>query len=49
VARHAAPSDDGKSAATVQTLARRAQGRSIWGVLRGKYATGGPFPRRCSG
>jgi CRISPR-associated protein Csm1 len=35
VARHAAPSDDGKSAATVQTLARRAQGRSIWGVLRG--------------
>jgi CRISPR-associated protein Csm1 len=35
VARHAAPSDDGKSAAPVQTLARRAQGRSIWGVLRG--------------
>ncbi|MGD0500841.1 MAG: hypothetical protein ABSC23_20700 [Bryobacteraceae bacterium] len=35
LARHAAPSDDGKSAATVQTLARRAQGRSIWGVLRG--------------
>src|SRR5271157_2925988 len=29
------PSDDGKSAAPVQTLARRAQGRSIWGVLRG--------------
>jgi len=35
VARHAAPSDDAKSAATVQTLGRRAQGRSIWGVLRG--------------
>jgi CRISPR-associated protein Csm1 len=35
VARHAAPSDDGRSAAPVQTLARRAQGRSIWGVLRG--------------
>jgi CRISPR-associated protein Csm1 len=35
VARHAAPSDDGKVAAPVQTLARRAQGRSIWGVLRG--------------
>jgi CRISPR-associated protein Csm1 len=35
LARHAAPSDDGKTAAPVQTLARRAQGRSIWGVLRG--------------
>jgi CRISPR-associated protein Csm1 len=35
IARHAAPSDDGKSAAPVQSLARRAQGRSIWGVLRG--------------
>jgi CRISPR-associated protein Csm1 len=35
LARHAAPSDDGKAAAPVQTLARRAQGRSIWGVLRG--------------
>ena len=35
LARHAAPSDDGKSAALVQSLARRAQGRSIWGVLRG--------------
>src|ERR1035437_2612938 len=35
VARHAAPSDDGKVAAAVQTLGRRAQGRSIWGVLRG--------------
>jgi CRISPR-associated protein Csm1 len=35
IARHASPSDDGKSSAPVQTLARRAQGRSIWGVLRG--------------
>jgi CRISPR-associated protein Csm1 len=35
LARHAAPSDDAKSAASVQTLARRSQGRSIWGVLRG--------------
>jgi len=35
LARHAAPTDDGKAAAPVQTLARRAQGRSIWGVLRG--------------
>jgi CRISPR-associated protein Csm1 len=35
LARHASPSDDGKTAAPVQTLARRAQGRSIWGVLRG--------------
>jgi CRISPR-associated protein Csm1 len=35
LARHAAPSDDGRSAAPVQSLARRAQGRSIWGVLRG--------------
>jgi CRISPR-associated protein Csm1 len=35
VARHTAPSDDGKSSAPVQTLARRSQGRSAWGVLRG--------------
>ena len=35
LARHAAPSDDGKNAAPVQTLGRRAQGRSAWGVLRG--------------
>ena len=35
LARHAAPSDDGKQTAPVQTLARRAQGRSAWGVLRG--------------
>ena len=35
LARHAAPSDDGKTAAPVHVLARRAQGRSMWGVLRG--------------
>jgi CRISPR-associated protein Csm1 len=35
LARHVAVSDDGKQAAPVQTLARRAQGRSSWGVLRG--------------
>ena len=35
LARHAAASDDGKQAAPVQTLGRRAQGRAIWGVLRG--------------
>lgn len=35
VARHTAPSDDGKNSAPVQTLARRSQGRSAWGVLRG--------------
>jgi CRISPR-associated protein Csm1 len=35
LARHAAPSDDGKSAARVAVLARRAQGQPLWGVLRG--------------
>jgi len=35
LARHAASSDDGKQFAPVQTLGRRAQGRSVWGVLRG--------------
>ena len=35
LARHAAPGEDGKSAATAATLGRRAQGRSMWGVLRG--------------
>jgi CRISPR-associated protein Csm1 len=46
IARHAAPSDDGKSAAPVQTLARRAQGRSIWGVLRGDVDNFGVRLRR---
>jgi CRISPR-associated protein Csm1 len=35
LARHAAPTDDGKSAASVSVLASRAQGRLLWGVLRG--------------
>lgn len=35
LARHAAPSDDGAEPADVATLAPRAQGRQIWGVLRG--------------
>jgi CRISPR-associated protein Csm1 len=34
-ARHAAPSDDGQAPADLETLARRAQGKPIWGVLRG--------------
>jgi CRISPR-associated protein Csm1 len=46
LARHAAPSDDGKSAAPVQSLARRAQGRSIWGVLRGDVDNFGVRLRR---
>jgi len=35
LARHAAPSDDGREAASTAVLARRAQGRPLWGVLRG--------------
>jgi len=46
LARHTAPSDDGKSAAPVQTLARRAQGRSLWGVLRGDVDSFGVRMRR---
>lgn len=46
VARHAALSDDGKNVAPVQTLARRAQGRSIWGVLRGDVDSFGLRLRR---
>ena len=46
LARHAAPCDDGKSAAPVQTLARRAQGRSMWGVLRGDVDNFGVRLRR---
>ncbi len=46
VARHAALTDDGKNVAPVQTLARRAQGRSIWGVLRGDVDSFGLRLRR---
>src|SRR5262249_30056011 len=35
LARHVAVSDDGKQAAPVPTLARRAQGRAGWGGVRG--------------
>jgi len=35
LARHAAPSEDGSQPADLITLARRAQGRQAWGVLRG--------------
>lgn len=35
LARHMAPSDDGKEPADLPTLAARAQGRPLWGVLRG--------------
>ncbi|MGB9606255.1 MAG: Cas10/Cmr2 second palm domain-containing protein, partial [Bryobacteraceae bacterium] len=34
-ARHMAPSDDGQAPADLATLARRAQGKPLWGVLRG--------------
>jgi CRISPR-associated protein Csm1 len=46
LARHAAPSEDGKSAAGLPTLARRAQGRSLWGVLRGDVDNFGVRLRR---
>jgi CRISPR-associated protein Csm1 len=46
LARHAAPSEDGRSAASVATLARRAQGRSLWGVLRGDVDSFGVRLRR---
>ncbi|MGH9662320.1 MAG: Cas10/Cmr2 second palm domain-containing protein [Bryobacteraceae bacterium] len=35
IARHAAPADDAGGAADLATLARRASGRPVWGVLRG--------------
>src|SRR5579864_4791968 len=35
LARHAAPSDDGATFASTAVLATRAQGRPLWGVLRG--------------
>ena len=46
LAWHAAPSEDGRSTATVATLARRAQGRSLWGVLRGDVDSFGVRLRR---
>jgi CRISPR-associated protein Csm1 len=35
LARHAAPAEDGATPADLATLARRAEGRKAWGVLRG--------------
>src|ERR1700730_3930966 len=35
LARHAAPSDDGKTSATPSVLAERSQGKPLWGILRG--------------
>ncbi len=46
LARHAAPSEDGRSAASLPTLARRAHGRSLWGVLRGDVDSFGVRLRR---
>lgn len=45
-ARHAAPGDDGGSAASLATLARRAQGAPLWGVLRGDVDSFGVRLRR---
>jgi CRISPR-associated protein Csm1 len=45
-ARHAAPGDDGESAASLATLARRAQGAPLWGVLRGDVDSFGVRLRR---
>jgi CRISPR-associated protein Csm1 len=35
IARHGAPDDEGSSAASVAELASRAEGRPLWGMLRG--------------
>ncbi len=45
-ARHAAPSDDGGGAADIATLAHRAQGLPLWGVLRGDVDSFGVRLRR---
>jgi CRISPR-associated protein Csm1 len=39
LARHAAPSDDGGSPATLESLALRAEGHRTWAVLRGDVDT----------
>jgi len=46
LARHAAPSDDGTGIASPPELARRAEGRSGWGVLRGDVDGFGNRARR---
>ncbi|MBI3473708.1 MAG: hypothetical protein HY013_20320 [Candidatus Solibacter usitatus] len=46
LARHAAPGDDAGSPAGASTLARRAQGQPVWGVLRGDVDNFGVRLRR---
>ena len=46
LARHAAHTDDGESAAGLDILAARAQGRDAWGVLRGDVDNFGVRVRR---
>jgi CRISPR-associated protein Csm1 len=46
LARHVALTEDGKHPASLATLARRAQGRRIWGVLRGDVDSFGVRLRR---
>jgi CRISPR-associated protein Csm1 len=49
IARHTAPSDDGHSAAILPVLAARAQGRAVWGILRGDVDNFGIRIRRVQG
>lgn len=46
LARHAALTEDGKQPATLQSLARRSQGRRTWGILRGDVDSFGVRLRR---
>jgi CRISPR-associated protein Csm1 len=46
LARHTALTDDGREAATAPVLAARAEGRQVWGVLRGDVDSFGIRMRR---
>jgi CRISPR-associated protein Csm1 len=46
LARHTALTDDGREAATATVLASRAEGRPVWGVLRGDVDSFGTRMRR---
>jgi CRISPR-associated protein Csm1 len=46
LARHTALTDDGREAATAPVLASRAEGRAVWGVLRGDVDSFGIRMRR---
>ncbi|MGD0438564.1 MAG: hypothetical protein ABSB86_19055 [Bryobacteraceae bacterium] len=46
LARHTALTDDGRAAATASVLASRAEGRPVWGVLRGDVDSFGIRLRR---